>query len=281
MPTASKEVVLGPAVKAGGRNPLFLIAGPCVIESREHARLVAAELAAATKRAGVPFVFKASFDKANRSSLRSYRGPGLEEGLKILESIKGEFGVPVLSDVHEAGQAARAAEVLDVLQIPAFLCRQTDLLLAAARTGKPVNLKKGQFLAPGDMRYAVDKVLAGGNDRILLTERGTSFGYHDLVVDIRSIPVLKSLGYPVVLDASHSVQKPGGMGEASGGDAEFIPVLARAGVSAGVDGLFIEVHEAPERALSDGKNSLRLGDLDGLLKTLLAVRRAVENAEPS
>jgi 2-dehydro-3-deoxyphosphooctonate aldolase (KDO 8-P synthase) len=281
MPTVSREVVLGPAVKAGGRNPLFLIAGPCVIESRDHARRIAQELAAVARKRGVPFVFKASFDKANRSSLRSYRGPGLEEGLRILEAVRGEFSVPVLSDVHEAGQAARAAEVLDVLQIPAFLCRQTDLLLAAARTGKPVNLKKGQFLAPGDMRHAVDKVLAGGNERILLTERGTSFGYHDLILDIRSIPVLKSLGYPVVLDASHSVQKPGGMGEASGGDAEFIPVLARAGVSAGVDGLFIEVHEAPERALSDGGNSLRLADLDGLIGTLLAVRRAVENAESS
>ncbi|MBN2198998.1 MAG: 3-deoxy-8-phosphooctulonate synthase [Candidatus Aminicenantes bacterium] len=279
MPTAVKEVILGPAVKAGGRNPLFLIAGPCVIESRDHARLVASELAAVTKRLGVPFVFKASFDKANRSSLRSYRGPGLEEGLKILEAVKGEFGVPVLSDVHETGQVARASEVLDVLQIPAFLCRQTDLLLEAAGTGKPVNLKKGQFLAPDDMRHAVDKILSRGNDRILLTERGTSFGYHDLVFDIRSIPVLRSLGYPVVLDASHSVQRPGGMGDASAGDAEFIPLLAKAGVSAGVDGLFIEVHEAPERALSDGKNSLRLGDLEGLLSTLLAVRRAVRNTE--
>ncbi|MBM3296834.1 MAG: 3-deoxy-8-phosphooctulonate synthase [Candidatus Aminicenantes bacterium] len=281
MPTASKEVVLGPAVKAGGRNPLFLIAGPCVIESRDHALRLASELAAVTRELGVPLVFKASFDKANRSSLRSYRGPGLEEGLKILEAVRGECGVPVLSDVHETGQVARAAEVLDVLQIPAFLCRQTDLLIAAARTGKPLNLKKGQFLAPGDMRHAVDKVIAGGNDRILLTERGTSFGYHDLVFDIRSIPILKSLGFPVVLDASHSVQRPGGMGEASGGDAEFIPLLARAGVSAGADGLFIEVHEAPEKALSDGRNSLRLSGLEPLLKSALAVRRAVENTERS
>ena len=279
MPIVSREVVLGPAVKAGGRNPLFLIAGPCVIESRDHARLIASELAAISRKLGVPFVFKASFDKANRSSLRSYRGPGLEEGLKILEAVKGEFSVPVLSDVHEAGQVARAAEVLDVLQIPAFLCRQTDLLLEAARTGKPLNLKKGQFLAPGDMRHAVDKVLSRGNDRILLTERGTSFGYHDLVMDIRSIPILKSLGFPVVLDASHSVQRPGGLGDASGGDAEFIPLLAKAGVSAGVDGLFIEVHEAPERAFSDGRNSLRLGDLEKLLGTLLAVRRAVTDTE--
>jgi 2-dehydro-3-deoxyphosphooctonate aldolase (KDO 8-P synthase) len=281
MLTVSKEFDIGPGVRIGGSQPLFLIAGPCVIESRDHARLMARELKAICRELGLPFVFKASFDKANRSSIRSYRGPGLQEGLKILRGIREEFSVPVLSDVHETGQVALAAEVLDIIQIPAFLCRQTDLILEAAQTGKPLNLKKGQFLAPEDMRNAVDKVLSRGNDRIILTERGTSFGYHNLVMDVRSIPVLKSFGFPVALDASHSVQRPAGLGSASGGDAEFIPFLAKAGVSVGADGIFIEVHDDPAKALSDGPNSLKLRDLKGLLTTLLAIRRAAGNREPA
>lgn len=276
---ASREIVIGASVKIGGPNPLFLIAGPCVIESRSHARFIAGELKAACESLRIPFLFKASFDKANRSSIQSYRGPGLEEGLNILRDIKHELSVPVLSDVHETSQVARVAEVPDVIQIPAFLCRQTDLLLEASRTGKPLNLKKGQFLAPDDMRNAVDKVLSQGNDQIILTERGTAFGYHNLVLDIRSIPILKSTGFPVVLDVSHSVQRPGGEGLASGGDAEFIPHLAKAGVSVGVDGIFVEVHDNPAKALSDGPNSLKLSELEGLLRKLLAIRQAVQSVE--
>jgi len=281
MLTASKEIDVGQGIRIGGRQPLFLIAGPCVIESRDAARSLARELKAVCLEAGLPFIFKASFDKANRSSIRSFRGPGLEEGLKILAGIREELGVPVLSDVHETGQVAKAAEVLDVIQIPAFLCRQTDLITEAARTGKPLNLKKGQFLAPEDMRHALDKALSQGNDRLILTERGTSFGYHNLVMDIRSIPILKSFGFPVALDASHSVQRPAGLGSASGGDAEFIPVLAKAGASAGADGIFVEVHANPAEALSDGPNSLKLDDLKGLLPALLAIRRAAGLGEPS
>jgi 2-dehydro-3-deoxyphosphooctonate aldolase (KDO 8-P synthase) len=253
----------GGSIAFGAGCPLALIAGPCVIESEEHAHFLAREIG----RIAGPFVFKASFDKANRSSLSSYRGPGLKEGLRILAGVKRE-GYPIVTDIHEPAQAGPAAEVADILQIPAFLCRQTDLLVEAGRTGRIVNIKKGQFLAAGDMRYAVDKVASTGNAKILLTERGTTFGYHNLVVDMRGLAIMRELGYPVVFDATHSVQLPGGAGSASGGDARFIDPLARAAVAAGVDALFVEVHDAPERALSDGPNSLRLDRLGALLATL-------------
>jgi len=276
MPTASKEIVVSPKVRVGGSNPLFLIAGPCVIESAEHALALAKALKALADKLRIPFIFKASYDKANRSSVGSYRGPGLKKGLEILKAVKDEAGVPVLSDVHETNQVSKAADVLDVIQIPAFLCRQTDLILEAASTGKPLNIKKGQFLSPLDMHNAVDKALSRGNDKLILTERGTSFGYNNLVLDVRSVPIMKAWGFPVVVDASHSVQKPGGQGLSSGGDSEFIPTLAKAGVSAGADGLFIEVHENPPLALSDAYNSLKLTELEPLWSTLVRIRQAVE-----
>ncbi len=280
MPTASKEIAVGPKLRVGGAAPLFLIAGPCVIESAEHALQMARSLKALADRLRVPFVFKASYDKANRSSLSSFRGPGLKQGLEILKTIKAELGVPVISDVHEVNQVARAADVLDVIQIPAFLCRQTDLILEAAGTGKPLNLKKGQFVAPQDMHHAVDKALSRGNDKIILTERGSSFGYNNLVVDMRSIPIMKAWGFPVVLDATHSVQRPGAQGATSGGDAEFIPTLAKAGVAAGVDGLFLEVHDNPPLALSDGANSLKIEELEPLWASLVRLRGAMEGPRP-
>jgi 2-dehydro-3-deoxyphosphooctonate aldolase (KDO 8-P synthase) len=263
-------------LRLGGPGPFFLIAGPCVIENARHPVRLAARLKEIAHGLGLPFIFKASYDKANRSSLRSFRGPGLESGLEILAEVRATCGIPVLTDIHEPRQAEAAARAVDVLQIPAFLCRQTDLLLAAARTGKVVNLKKGQFLAPADMRTAVEKVSSTGNRRLLLTERGASFGYNNLVVDMRSFPILRALGFPVVFDATHSVQRPGGLGDRSGGDAQFIETLARAALAAGIDGLFLEVHDRPEHALSDGPNSLRLSRLEGLLKRLLAIRRAAE-----
>jgi 2-dehydro-3-deoxyphosphooctonate aldolase (KDO 8-P synthase) len=259
---------------SGGRT-LFLLAGPCVIESESHPHFVARRLREITGRLGLPFVFKASYDKANRSSLGSYRGPGVERGLQILAEVRARHRVPILTDVHETHQVARAAEVADVLQIPAFLCRQTDLVLEAARTGKIVNIKKGQFMAPWDMKGVLEKAASTGNRRIMVTERGASFGYNNLVVDPRSFPVLRSFGFPVVFDVTHSVQRPGGMGDRSGGDAHFIDTLAPAGVAAGVDGLFMEVHENPARALSDGPNAYRLGRLLPLLRRLLRVRAAV------
>jgi 2-dehydro-3-deoxyphosphooctonate aldolase (KDO 8-P synthase) len=274
MPAASRRVSISAGVSLGGPG-LFLIAGPCVIESRRHSLLLARRIDAVCLRLGLPFVFKASFDKANRSSVAAFRGPGLEAGLDILRAVKEEVGVPVLSDIHEARQAGPAAAVLDVLQIPAFLCRQTDLLAAAADTGRPVNIKKGQFMSPAEMKNAVDKVRSRGNDRVLLTERGTSFGYNNLVVDVRGIPVMQAFGCPVVIDASHSVQKPGGQGTWSGGEADQIPTIARAAVAAGADGLFLEVHEAPERALSDKLNSFPLGRLERLLESLLRVKAAL------
>lgn len=276
MPIVSKEIAVGPKVKIGGPDSLFLIAGPCVIESAEHALLLARALKGTADRLRIPFIFKASYDKANRSSLSSYRGPGLKKGLEILKAIKTELGIPVLSDVHDPSQVSKAADVLDVIQIPAFLCRQTDLILEAAGTGKPLNLKKGQFMSPQDMHHAVDKALSRGNDKIILTERGTSFGYNNLVVDMRSIPIMKAWGYPVVLDATHSVQKPGAQGTSSGGDAEFIPALARAGVAAGVDGVFLEVHDNPPLALSDAANSLKLEALEPLWSALARIRGALE-----
>jgi 2-dehydro-3-deoxyphosphooctonate aldolase (KDO 8-P synthase) len=258
------------------RGRLFLIAGPCVIENPRHPHTVAGRVKALTDELGIPYVFKASFDKANRSSLGSYRGPGLERGLEILASVRERHRVPILTDVHEVEQVERAAAVADVLQIPAFLCRQTDLVVAAAATGRVVNIKKGQFMAPWDMKGVVEKALSTGNRRIMVTERGTSFGYNNLVVDMRSFPVLRSLGTPVVFDITHSVQRPGGLGDRSGGESHFIDTLAPAGVAAGVDGLFMEVHEKPARALSDGPNAYRLGRLRGLLRRLLRVQRAAQ-----
>ena len=254
--------------RPGARQPFFLIAGPCVIESEEHALGVAARLREITFALDVPFIFKASYDKANRTSIRSFRGPGLERGLEILGRIRRELGVAVTSDVHEAGQVGAAAEVLDLLQIPAFLCRQTDLIVAAAATGRPVNIKKGQFLAPGDLVHAVEKARSTGNRDLFVTERGTSFGYHNLVVDFRSLPLLRRLGVPVIFDATHSVQLPGGAGGSSSGESGFIPYLARAAVAVGIDGLFMEVHPDPKRALSDGANALQIDLLKGLLTHL-------------
>jgi 2-dehydro-3-deoxyphosphooctonate aldolase (KDO 8-P synthase) len=258
-----------------GVEPLFLIAGPCVIESEAHARMLAERVARIAADAGVPYVFKASYDKANRSSVNSYRGPGLREGLRILAKIKSDLGLPVLSDIHEAAHASPAAEVCDVLQIPAFLARQTDLLVAAGKTGRVVNIKKPQFVSPWDMRNAIEKVESTGNRQIVLTERGASFGYQNLVVDFRSFPILKKSGYPVVFDVTHSVQLPGGQGQASGGQPEFIEPLARAGVAAGVDGIFLETHEQPAKALSDGSNALPLAELPGLLERLKELANVV------
>jgi 2-dehydro-3-deoxyphosphooctonate aldolase (KDO 8-P synthase) len=268
------EFAIGP-VRVGGAAPLVLVAGPCVIESEAHATMVAERLVRIAGELGVPFIFKASYDKANRTSVASYRGPGLAEGLRILGAIRRHFGVPVLTDVHEPVQAAPAAEVCDVLQVPAFLCRQTDLLLAVGRAGRAVNLKKGQFLSPWEMTNAVEKVLSTGNRQILLTERGTSFGYQNLVVDMRSFAVLRKTGCPVVFDVTHSVQLPGGEGKASGGQPEFIEPLARAGAAAGVDGIFLEVHDNPAQALSDGTNALPLDRLPALLAQLTSLAALV------
>jgi len=278
MPNVSKgtkAVKIAKGITAGGATRLFLIAGPCVIESEKKAFALAGKIKDICAGLKVPFIFKASYDKANRSSVRSYRGPGMARGLAILRRIKEELSVPVLSDVHETSQVASAAEVLDVIQIPAFLCRQTDLLVEAAKTGKPLNLKKGQFLSPQEMENAVEKVLSQGNDRIMLTERGTFFGYNNLVFDVRSIPVMKEWGFPVVMDASHIVQQPGGRGAASGGEAEFIPLMVRTGVAAGADGLFLEVHDNPAKALSDSYNSLRLNKLDEVLRSALRIKKAL------
>jgi len=263
----SREIELG-KLRLGGRNALFLIAGPCVIESEKHARMMAEKVAQISADAGVPYIFKASYDKANRSSLKAFRGPGPEEGLRILGKIKSELKLPILSDIHEASQATAAAEVCDVLQIPAFLARQTDLLLAAGKTGRVINVKKAQFLSPWDMANVVEKVESTGNTNILLTERGATFGYNNLVVDMRSFSIMKKLGYPVVFDVTHSIQIPGGLGHASGGQPEFIEPLARAGVAAGVDGIFLETHDNPAAALSDGPNALPLEQLPALLAKL-------------
>ncbi len=254
-----------------GDGPLLLIAGPCVIESESHAVGLARAIRDIAARCGVPYVFKASYDKANRTSLGSFRGPGLAEGLRILRRVQQEVGVPVLTDIHEPAHAAPVAEVADVLQIPAFLCRQTDLLVAAAQTGRVVNIKKGQFLAPSDMRHAAAKITAAGNDRVILTERGTSFGYHNLVVDMRSLPMLRGLGCPVVYDVTHSLQLPGAGDGVTAGQAEFIEPMARAGVAAGVDGVFMEVHERPEQAKSDAQNALKLDLLEPLLRKLTGI----------
>lgn len=260
----------------GGGEPFVLIAGPCVIEGEKLTRRVAARLKEMTDELGIPFIFKSSYDKANRSSLRSFRGPGLDRGLKILGSIREEFGVPVLSDVHRFEEIEKASEVLDVAQIPAFLCRQTDFVTELARHAKVVNIKKGQFLAPWDVANVVRKVESAGNRNILVTERGASFGYNNLVSDMRSIPILRSMGYPVVFDATHSVQLPGGAGEASGGDRAMAVFLARAATAVGVDALFLEVHPDPDRARCDGPNSIALDSLRGLLMTLQGIDRLVK-----
>lgn len=268
-----RKVRVGNAVFGGGE--LVFIAGPCVIESVEITMDLANRLVGLADELGVPFLFKASFDKANRTSLRSFRGPGIDEGLAILKEVRDRFHVPVLTDIHEPWQAERAAEAVDVLQIPAFLCRQTDLLVAAAKTGKAINVKKAQFLAPEDMANVIDKIEESGNDRIILTERGSTFGYHTLVVDMRSLPIMRSLGCPVVFDATHSVQKPGGAGTESGGDSRFAPVLARAAVAAGVDGVFMETHVNPAQALSDKANAIPFADLKELWKKLVALHNIV------
>jgi 2-dehydro-3-deoxyphosphooctonate aldolase (KDO 8-P synthase) len=266
------------ALHIGEGLPLALIAGPCVIESADFTLKMATEIRKITDRLGISFIFKSSFDKANRTSAQSFRGVAIEEGLAILQRVKTEVGVPVLTDIHESHQAAIVAEVVDVLQIPAFLCRQTDLLMAAAATGRTVNVKKGQFLAPWDMKQVVRKLEAGGTNRILLTERGTSFGYNTLVVDFRSLPQLREFGYPVVFDATHSVQMPGGQGDRSGGQRHFVPYLAKAAAAIGIDALFMEVHEDPDNAPSDGPNMIPLAELETGLKQILRVRAALEPA---
>jgi 2-dehydro-3-deoxyphosphooctonate aldolase (KDO 8-P synthase) len=270
-----RKIAVG-ALQIGGGLPLAVIAGPCVIESKDSALRHGAALKAASDRVGVPYIFKSSYDKANRSSLHSFRGPGLENGLEILAAVKEKIGVPVLTDVHEIDQVERVKAVADVLQIPAFLCRQTEFVLAVAKSGKVVNVKKGQFLAPWDMRNVVEKIRSTGNEQILLTERGASFGYNNLVSDMRSLVVMREFGYPVVFDATHSLQLPGGLGNASGGERKYIPALARAGVAAGIDALFMEVHEDPEHAQSDGPNSLMLNDFEGLLRIIKRIDAVVK-----
>ena len=268
--SAVKPVQIGP-VTIGGGHPLVLIAGPCVIESEQHALAIARAVREVAELSGVPYIFKASYDKANRTSLASFRGPGLRDGLRVLARVKEAVGVPILTDIHEPAQAAPVAEVADVLQIPAFLSRQTDLLVAAARTGRAVNIKKGQFLSPRDMRHAIAKVTGSGNERVLVTERGASFGYNNLVVDMRAFPILRALGYPVVFDVTHSLQLPGAGDGVTAGLAEFIDPLAAAGVAAGVDGIFMEVHESPAEAKSDAQNALRLDRLARLLSRLARI----------
>ncbi len=263
-------------VSIGGDGPLAVIAGPCVIESKESALRHAAALKECADRVGVPYIFKASYDKANRSSADSFRGLGLEKGLAILAEVKAKIGVPVLTDVHEAAQVAAVKEVADILQIPAFLCRQTDFVAAVAQSGRVVNVKKGQFLAPWDMRNVIDKILATGNQQILVTERGASFGYNNLVSDMRSLVVMREMGYPVVFDATHSLQLPGGLGNASGGERKYIPALARAGVATGIDALFMEVHENPDQALSDGPNSLALVNFEALIRKVKEIDALVK-----
>lgn len=275
METVEIKSVSGAAIRVGPGRPLLLIAGPCVLESEALAMEVASALKAIARDLAIPFVFKSSFDKANRSAIDSFRGPGLREGLRILGRIRAELEIPVVSDIHSVEQVAPAAELLDLLQVPAFLCRQTDLLLAAASSGKPVNLKKGQFMSPWDMKNAVDKFRAAGSRQLLLTERGFALGYNNLVVDMRSLPVMRSFGCPVIFDATHSVQLPGGAGSSSGGQREFIGTLARAAAAAGIDGIFIEVHPDPDKALCDGPNSLALDRVAPLLSSLVEIHNLV------
>jgi len=253
----------------------FLIAGPCVIENYETTFLIASHLKKITRRLGIPFIFKASFDKANRTSIQSFRGPGFDKGLDILNAIKKDLNILIISDIHLPDQAKKAAQVLDIIQIPAFLCRQTDLILATCNTGKPVNIKKGQFLSPLECNNILNKAKESGNTNICITERGSSFGYNNLVVDFRSIPIIKNLGVPVVFDATHSVQLPGGAIDSSAGERQFVPTLSKAAIATGADGLFIETHPEPEKALCDGPNSMPLSNMEDLLSTLLAVKKAV------
>jgi 2-dehydro-3-deoxyphosphooctonate aldolase (KDO 8-P synthase) len=276
---ATKKVKVG-KIEIGAGCPLAVIAGPCVIESRDSALRHAERLKAAAERVGVPYIFKSSFDKANRSSLHSFRGPGLEDGLDTLAEVKRSFGVPILTDVHEKEQVGRAKEVADILQIPAFLCRQTDFVVTVAQSGRVVNVKKGQFLAPWDITNIVEKIVSAGNQQLLLTERGVSFGYNNLISDMRSLVVMRELGYPVVFDATHSLQLPGGLGKASGGERKYIGPLARAGVAVGIDALFMEVHEDPDHALSDGPNSLRLEEFENVLRMVKEIDGLVKKTTP-
>lgn len=270
----TREVAVG-KIKIGGVNPLVLIAGPCVIESEASTLRHAKALKAIARKVGIPFIFKSSYDKANRTSVSSYRGPGIKKGLAILKRVKDELDLSILSDIHSAEEVKIAAAVIDIIQVPAFLCRQTDIVLEAARTGKVVNIKKGQFLAPWDMLHVVKKIESTGNKKILLTERGVSFGYNTLVSDFRSLLIMKELGYPVIYDATHSVQAPGGMGDKSGGERKYIPNLALASVTCGADALFMEVHEDPDSALSDGPNMVKLSELEKLLTKLVKIERIV------
>jgi 2-dehydro-3-deoxyphosphooctonate aldolase (KDO 8-P synthase) len=273
--TTFNDIAMGPGAE------LVLIAGPCVIEDYETTLSIARFLKQITEELQIPFVFKASYDKANRTSIQSYRGPGMREGLQILHRIKQELSIPILSDVHSPTEVTDAAQVLDIIQIPAFLCRQTDLILAVAQTGKPINIKKGQFLSPWEMAPVTDKIISTGNRQILLTERGTTFGYSNLVVDFRSIRIMQDIGFPVIFDATHSVQLPGGAGASSGGQREFAPLLAKAAVAAGADGIFLEVHPDPDHARCDGPNSLPLTNLHDLIFRLKAIRRAVTDITPA
>ncbi len=270
----TKTLTIG-KIKIGGNNPFVLVAGPCVIESADAAFKTASAIKKIATKLRIPFIFKSSYDKANRTSVESFRGPGFREGLEVLKTIKQKLDLPILSDVHSVVEIDEAAEVLDIIQIPAFLCRQTDLLLAAGKTGKIVNVKKGQFMAPWDMKQVVKKIESTGNSKIILTERGTSFGYNNLVADFRSLPIMRGLGYPVVFDATHSVQQPGGLGHASGGNSEYIPLLSRCAVAAGCDAIFMEVHPNPKKALSDGPNMWPLDRLEKLLVELKAIEKAV------
>jgi len=275
MPVAVKPFKVGDVEVGAGE--LFLIAGPCLVESEAHALKMAHAIRAIAERIGVPYIFKSSYDKANRTSINSHRGLGIQEGLRILGRVRNDAGVAVLTDVHDPSQVPAAAEVADVLQIPAFLCRQTDLIVEAARSGRTVNIKKGQFLAPHDMKNAIEKVTSQGNERVILTERGSSFGYNTLVVDFRGLPTMRSFGYPVVYDVTHSLQRPGGLGSSTGGDSQFIEYMARAGVACGVDGVFMEVHDNPAAALSDGPNSLPLARLEPLLEKLKTIHSLVRD----
>lgn len=270
----TKTISVG-KIKIGGRGPLVLIAGPCVIESGSSAVRHAKAIKAIAERLDIPYIYKSSYDKANRTSMRSYRGPGLKKGIEVLKKVKEETGLPILSDVHCKEELDIAARVLDVIQIPAFLSRQTDFIIAAAKTKKVINIKKGQFMAPWDVKFAIEKAESAGNRSIIITERGVSFGYNNLVSDMRALPLLGELGYPVVFDATHSTQLPGGLGRSSGGERRFVPVLARAAVAAGCDGLFLEVHEDPKSALCDGPNSIALKDLEELLITVKEIHSIV------
>ncbi len=275
MPVVVKPFKVG-SVEVGG-GELFLIAGPCVVESESHALKMAHAIRSITERAGIPYIFKSSYDKANRTSINAHRGPGIDEALRILGRVRNDAGLAVLTDVHEVSQVRAAAEVADVLQIPAFLSRQTDLIVEAARSGRVVNIKKGQFLAPHDMKNAIEKATSQGTERVMITERGTSFGYNNLVVDFRGLPIMRGFGYPVVYDVTHSLQRPSGLGTSTGGDSQFIEYMARAGVACGVDGVFMEVHDNPAAALSDGPNSLALDRLEPLLEKLKAIHELVRD----